>query len=99
MDKKRFAELDALIQAGYGDMKQEAIPDNVMIALEDGLEITERGPGKDTRFARPMIDPPPAPRSRTREQLDRINENRRNNWVYKYGPRKNAQRRKKEPSA
>src|SRR6188474_625636 len=60
-DKKRFAELDALIRAGYGDMRQDDIPDAVMIAAEEGEEITEQGPARDRRFAKSVEEPPQRP--------------------------------------
>jgi hypothetical protein len=97
-DKKRFAELDALIRAGYGDMRQDDIPDSVMIAAEDGVEIKERGPARDTRWARSIdevvefvkrVRPPEKKKKRviTPEQRERINANARARWFYRYGPR------------
>jgi hypothetical protein len=97
-DKKRFAELDALIRAGYGNMKQEDIPDEVMIALEEGQEIPIKGPDRDIRWARD-IEAEPVPyvkrvrapdkkkRVLTQEQRDRKNARNRSKWFYKYGPR------------
>jgi len=107
-DKKRFAELDALIRAGYGDMKQDDIPDEVMIAAEDGLEIKERGPARDTRFARSMEmvefvkrvrKPDKKKRVITAEQRERINARARARWFYKYGPRDRPVKRQEGTNA
>jgi hypothetical protein len=93
-DRKRFAELDALIRAGYGDMKQEDIPGEVLDAAEEGIEIAQRGPARDVRWARAVEEPParpPAPHSpgvrkkrvMTQEQRDRKNARNRAQWNYR----------------
>jgi len=83
-DRKRFAELDALILAGYGDMPQDKIPDSAVIAAEDGLEITEKGPARDTRFAKSVEEPPRRPPSnRSRTERDRLNALARARYLYK----------------
>jgi hypothetical protein len=56
-DKKRFAELDALIMAGFGNTPQDKIPDEAIIAVEDGQEIPIKGPDRDIRFAREIGEP------------------------------------------
>jgi hypothetical protein len=93
-DVKRFAELDALIKAGYGDMPQDKIPDEAMIAAEDGVEIPIRGPSRDTRFAFPiegLLEPrprkPEKKRILTQAQIERRRERAKSKWFYKYGPR------------
>jgi hypothetical protein len=98
INRKRFQELDALIRGGYGDMKQDDIPDEVLDAVEAGEEVPFRGPNRDTNFWRPIdaapVRPPPKRRSHekkkrviTQSQRDRINARARARWNYR-PPRK-----------
>jgi hypothetical protein len=97
-DQKRFAELDALIKAGYGNTPQDKIPIEVLDAVEAGEDIPHKGPDeRDDRWAREVGEPlrppaerpplPPGKRVTTQAQRDRINERARARWFYKYGPR------------
>jgi hypothetical protein len=75
-DKVRFYQLDRLIQSGYGNLPQDKIPDEVMLAVEENLPIPVQGPDKDVRFASPVFEaggrkPKKPPRTMTPEKIER----------------------------
>jgi hypothetical protein len=101
-DHKRFRELDLLIDNGFGNISQEKIPGEVLEAIEEGLPIPFRGPDKDTKFAHPVDDPvqrkrkPEPKRVLDEEKIQRRRDRARARYVYLYGPRLGARKKKAE---
>jgi hypothetical protein len=70
-DRKTFDRLDRLLLAGWGNVSQDKIPEEILEAAEVGAAILERGPDRDIAFARPAGPPKKPPRVMTQERLER----------------------------
>jgi hypothetical protein len=85
-DHVRFRQLDLLIDNGFGNQPQDKIPDEVMIAVEEGLPIPFRGPDRDTVFAAPVSErKPEKKRVLDEEKIQRRRDNARKRYEYLYG--------------
>ena len=91
-DKKRFAQIDALIAAGYGEISQDKIPDEVMIAVEEGLPVPRRRPqNEENPFAAPA-KPKQKPRAMTPERIERRRFLAKQRYDYRFpGKRKESE--------
>jgi len=91
-DRKRFNELDRLIAAGYGEISQDKIPDEVMIAVEEGLPVPRRRPANEENpFAAPA-KPKKPPRVMTPERIERRRINAKLRYQYRFpGKRKESE--------
>ena len=87
-DKKRFNELDRLIAAGYGEISQDKIPDEVMIAVEEGKPVPRRRPANEANpFAAPA-KPKKPPRQMTQEKIERRRYLAKQRYDYRFPGRK-----------
>jgi len=88
-DKKRFEQLNKLIAAGYGEISQDKIPDEVMIALEEGKPVPRRRPqSEENPFAAPKPKKPP--RQMTPERIERRRINAKLRYQYRFPGRKES---------
>lgn len=89
-DKKRFGELDRLISANWGEVPQDKIPDEVMIAVEEGKPVPRRRPAaEENPFAAPP-KPKKPPRQMTPERIERRRINAKLRYQYRFPGRKES---------
>jgi hypothetical protein len=89
-DKKRFGELDRLISANWGEVPQDKIPDEVMIAVEEGKPVPRRRPqSEENPFAAPP-KPKKPPRQMTPERIERRRINAKLRYQYRFPGRKES---------
>ena len=91
-DHVRFRQLDLLIDNGFGNQPQDKIPDEVIIAVEEGLPIPFRGPDRDTVFGAPVSErkPKKPPRVMTQERLERRRFLAKQRYDYRFPGRKES---------
>jgi len=89
-DKRRFEQLNKLIAAGYGEISQDKIPDEVMIAIEEGKPVPRRRPtNEENPFAAPA-KPKQKPRQMTPERIERRRINAKLRYQYRFPGRKES---------
>jgi hypothetical protein len=91
-DHARFEQLNKLIAAGYGEISQDKIPDEVMIAVEEGKPVPRRRPqNEENPFAAPA-KPKKPPRQMTPERIERRRINAKLRYQYRFaGKRKESE--------
>lgn len=89
-DVKRFRELDRLINAGFQDVPQDKIPDEVILAVEEGLPIPFTGPSRDNVFAATVSErkPKKPPRTMTQEKIERRRYLAKQRYDYRFPGRR-----------
>ena len=89
-DKKRFAQIDALIAANWGEVPQDKIPDEVMIAAEEGKPVPRRRPpSEENPFAAPA-KPKKPPRQMTPERIERRRYLAKQRYDFRFPGRKES---------
>jgi hypothetical protein len=89
-DRKVFDRLDRLLLAGWGEVPQDKIPDEVMIAVEEGLPVPRRRPANEENpFAAPT-KPKKPPRQMTPERIERRRINAKLRYQYRFPGRKES---------
>jgi len=89
-DKKRFAQIDALIAANWGEVPQDKIPDEVMIAVEEGKPVPRRRPANEENpFAAPA-KPKKPPRQMTPERIERRRYLAKQRYDFRFPGRKES---------
>jgi len=89
-DRKVFDRLDRLISANWGEIPQDKIPDEVMIALEEGKPVPRRRPqNEENPFAAPA-KPKKPPRQMTPERIERRRINAKLRYQYRFPGRKES---------
>jgi hypothetical protein len=91
-DHARFDQLNRLISANWGEVPQDKIPDEVMIAVEEGKPVPRRRPqNEENPFAAPA-KPKPKPRTMTPERIERRRINAKLRYQYRFaGKRKESE--------
>lgn len=98
-DVARFKALDRLLLAGWGNVSQDKIPEEILAAAEAGAAILERGPDRDSPFATPVSErPKKPPRKMTPEKIERRRFLAKQRYEYRFpghGPRPGARKQTK----